>query len=125
MKRSILFMILVALFSSGLLMATVPTIIVITKEPIPIGPGPQPLSVYVIPVSGTISDIELSLYFETTIGIATVTVTDDSNQVVYLGTVNTDTTSEIHVPVDLWTNGNYHLTITYTNTTLRGEFQLE
>ena len=100
--------------------------IIITKdEPSPPGPIVPNGCTLIEPVSATINDIELALYFETSIGVATITVTDDSNQSVYLGTVNTGSTSEFFIPVDLWTNGNYNLTITYTNTTLRGEFILE
>jgi len=103
---------------------TTPVIIIKddTTPPVPIRPNRVTL---IDPVSATINDIELALYFETSIGDATITVTNESNQVVYLETVNTNATSEIHVPVDLWTSGNYHLTITYSNTTLRGEFSLE
>ena len=103
---------------------TTPVIIIKddTTPPVPIRPNRVTL---IDPVTATINDIELALYFETSIGVATITVTDDSNQSVYLGTVNTGSTSEFFIPVDLWTNGNYNLTITYTNTTLRGEFILE
>ena len=75
--------------------------------------------------TATINDTDLAIYFETSIGDATITVTDDSSQVVYIETVNTDSNPEIHIPVDLWNKGNYNLTITYTNTTLRGDFTLE
>ena len=78
-----------------------------------------------MPVSATINDAELAIYFETTVGEATVTVTDDSNNVVYLETVDTDSEYEIHIPVTGWTSGNYNLIITYTDTTLRGEFSVE
>lgn len=78
-----------------------------------------------IPAYVTISSMELAIYFETAVGEATITVTDDFNQVVYLETTGTGLTSEIHIPVDLWTAGHYNLTITYGTTTLRGNFLLD
>ena len=78
-----------------------------------------------MPVSATINDAELAIYFETSIGEATITVTDDSNNVVYLEMVDTDSESDFYIPVTGWTSGNYNLIITYTDTTLRGEFSVE
>lgn len=104
-------------------MSTETTPVDISKEPPT--PGPGPCSVDIIPVHATINDMELALYFESSIGEATVTVTDDSGQVVYLENVDTCTTSEVHIPVDLWSAGNYTLTITYDTTVLRGNFTVE
>jgi len=121
MKRSILFMILIALFS-GIASATDTTPVIITQNPPP-QPGPGPCGLIFIPVSATINDSELAIYFETSIGEATITVTDNTNQVVYQETVDTDLTSELQIPVDQWTSGNYNLTITYGTITLVGEFE--
>jgi len=78
-----------------------------------------------IPVEATINDSELAIYFETSIGDATVTVEDASNFTVYQEDVDTSTTSEWHIPADLWTSGNYTLTIVYDTTTLRGDFAVQ
>ena len=120
MKRSILFMILIALFASGKSLAA-DNPIDLTKET----PPPYPRIREFLPVSATISDIDLAIYFETSIGEATVTVTDDLGQTVYQESVDTDSTSEMHIPVDLWTSGDYTLIITYDSTVLRGNFQVE
>jgi len=123
MKRSILCMILVALFSSGIAYATDTTPIIVTPPPPP--PGPGPCRLICIPVTATINDSELAVYFELSIGEATVTVTDDSNNVVYMETIDTDSSSDMQIPVAGWANGNYNLTITYETNTLVGEFSLE
>jgi len=127
MKRSIICMILVILFSTEIVLATDTTPIIIVKEPIVHPSGPTPL-VHVlnyIPVSATIDDSELAIYFELSIGDATITVTDSINQVVYQETVDTNSLTDLQIPVDLWTIGNYKLAITYGSTTLTGEFLLE
>jgi len=121
MKRSILFMVLVSVLSIGMVSAN--SEIELRKD-LPIRPIPSSMGNN-LSTTATISDLELAIYFETSIGDATITVTDDSSQVVYIETVNTDSNPEIHIPVDLWNKGNYNLTITYTNTTLRGDFTLE
>lgn len=54
-----------------------------------------------------------------------VSVVDASNFTVYQETVDTGSTSEIHVPVDAWTSGNYILKITYGSTTLHGDFVVQ
>lgn len=77
-----------------------------------------------IPAYVTISNEELAIFVETPVGDATITVTDEFNQLVYLETTDTGLNSEIHIPVDLWTAGYYNLTITYGTTTLRGNFLL-
>jgi hypothetical protein len=122
MKRSILFMILVSLFSSGVARAGNDTPIVISPDPSP-PPGPGPCRLIFIPISTTINDMELAIYFELSIGYATITVTDDTNQVVYQEAVDTDSSSELQIPVDQWTNGNYKLSITYGAMTIVGEFE--
>ena len=122
MKRSILFMILVSLFSSGVARAGNDTPIVISPDPSP-PPRPGFSGLIVIPISATINDMELAIYFEFSIGYASITVTDDTNQVVYQEIVDTDSSSELQIPVDQWTSGNYKLTITYGAKTLVGEFK--
>jgi len=125
MKPLIFSLILVSFFSNTLVRATETTPIVITKEPSTPGPGPAPLSISFIPVSGTISDIELALYFESSLGEASITLSDDSNRIVYLETVQTSLVDDFHLPVGGWKSGKYNLTITYSNTILRGIFLLE
>jgi hypothetical protein len=78
-----------------------------------------------LPVSATINDTELAVYFDSTVGNATVTVISDSTGTVYQEVVDTGSTAEIFIPAALWSPGTYTLTITYGSTTLRGEFSME
>jgi hypothetical protein len=127
MKRSILFMILIALFFTGKVLATDTAPIIIQKVPPEPTPGPTPLTqpFNFIPVTTTINDSDLAIYFETSFGVATITITDDMNQSVYQSTTDTDSTTGIDIPVSLYSNGNYKLSINYGSTTLTGEFLIE
>ena len=127
MKRSILFMVLVALFTTGKVLATDTTPIIIVKEPIAPPSGPTPLAhiLNYIPVTATINDSDLAIYFETSFGVAIITITNDMNQSVYQETVDTESSTEIDIPVSLYPSGNYKLSIIYESTTLTGEFLIE
>lgn len=74
--------------------------------------------------SATISDTELAVYFNYSVGDATITVYDENNQVVYQETVDTGSTTGVYIPVDAWYSGTYMVTVTYGTTTQRGYFQL-
>ena len=107
-------------------------IIIIKKDPIPPVPTQpnrivSPTNHLVSPIflEATISDTEMIINFDPSIGNATINVTDDTNQVVYVETLDTERSSEIHIPVVGWSSGNYNLTITNENTTLRGDFLVE
>lgn len=75
--------------------------------------------------SATISDTELGVYFEGLVGDAIVTVYDEFNNVVCQELVNTNTVSELSIPVNNWISGEYMLTVSYGITTQRGNFQIE
>ena len=120
MKHSIIIIILCVLFSSVHALASDCQI---DLQNIKLPPSPRVLSI--IPVSATINETELSVYFETSVSIATITVYDELNQIMYQETVNSDSTPEVFIPVDSWLSGNYTLFITYGTTTLKGEFQIE
>jgi hypothetical protein len=121
MKRSIVFSFLLVLLTSSIFAST--TEINLFKDPIL--PGPKPLSLTYLPVSATISETELSVYFDSSVGDATVTVYDADNNAVSQETVDTDSTSEVFIATDAWTSGNYTIKITYQTTTLSGEFIVE
>jgi hypothetical protein len=92
-------------------------------------PPPQPMPNHVtidtdIPVSATIDTTELAVYFEGSVGEATITVYDGSQNVVYQGVVDTDTTLSISIPSGSWSAGNYSLTISYGTEYLIGDFQI-
>jgi hypothetical protein len=104
-------------------------------DPIPVpippdgSPDPgkiQPASVSFMPsASATINDTDLTVYFDYSVGDATITVYDASNNVVYQETVDTDSISEVSIPVNSWSAGDYMITVTYGTTTQRGYFSLE
>ena len=75
--------------------------------------------------TGTISDTELAVYFDYTVGDATITVYDAANNVVCQQTVDTDVISAVSIALSSWATGNYMITVTYGNTTQRGHFSIE
>ena len=91
------------------------------KDPIPT----QTNRIGTLPVSATINDIELAMYFESSVGEATINVTSDSTGIVYQEVVDTGSTAELFIPSDLWSTGSYKLTISYGNIRLIGEFLIE
>lgn len=121
MKRSILFSFLLVLLTSNVFASTTEVLLFIN----PTLPGPKPHSLTFIPVSATISETELSVYFESSVGDATITVYDDDNNIVSQETVDTDSTSEVFIATDAWASGNYTITVSYGTTDLIGEFQME
>ena len=103
MKRSIFFSILLVTFSCGLF--ALPTEIDLTKLPEP--KSPKPLSLIFLPVSAFISETSLSVYFDSPVGNATITVYDANNDVVSQETVDTYSTTEVFIATDTWATGNY------------------
>jgi Protein of unknown function (DUF3244). len=71
-----------------------------------------------------LSATDLAVYFEWSVEDATITVYDESNNVVDQQVVDTNTTTEVYIPVDNWQSGTYMLTVKYGTTTQRGYFQL-
>ena len=92
------------------------------KDPTPVQTNRVGIS---LSVSATISDTELAVYFESTVGDATVTVISDSTGTIFQEVVDTGLTTELFIPADLLSSGNYTLTISYGSNTLRGEFLME
>ncbi|MEI8086363.1 MAG: DUF3244 domain-containing protein [Paludibacter sp.] len=119
MKRTILFTVFALLTFS---MSAITKGIDLTKDPI--NPGPRPLSLTYIPVSATVDETELAVYFDMSVGNAIITVYDDMHQIVSQQTVDTTSISEVFIPTNEWTAGSYTLTITYGTTNLTGDFQL-
>ncbi|MFT3754270.1 MAG: DUF3244 domain-containing protein [Paludibacter sp.] len=103
--------------------ATNPVPIPIDDSPTP--PPGLPNSMTIEPsASATISDTELAVYFDYSVGDATITVYNGSNQVVCQETVDTNSTTEVDIPVVAWDSGTYMITVTYGTTTQRGSFQI-
>jgi len=99
-------------------------------DPIPLPtdgriPPPTPQRpTLMLPASASISDTELTIFFDWSVGNATITVYDSSNNVVYREVVDTYSTMEVYIPVDTWDSGKYTLTVVYGKTTQRGSFTL-
>jgi len=120
MKQTILFTLFTLLIFSTSVAARE-----IDLSKIPSTPGPRPLSLVYIPVTATIDESQLAVYFDMSVGNAIITVYDDMHQIVDQQTVDTSTTTEVYISSAAWTTGNYTLTITYGTTYLSGEFQME
>lgn len=85
----------------------------------------KPLSLIELTASATISDTELAVYFEWSVGDATISVYDTDNNVVYQQIVDTDVSNAMYIPVDNWAAGNYMITVSYDSITQRGYFSVE
>lgn len=112
----------VLIFSAQILFATD---VVIRKDDDP-SPSPTPAHgpTILLPASATVDENTLAVYFDESVGDATITVYDSQNQVVYQTVADTETTTEVYIPVDSWGNGDYTIKIVYGTTHLIGEFQL-
>jgi len=114
------------LFMTQLSYATEPMPIPLPPDETPEEPPTQPHSGTIMPLaSASINDTELAVYFEWSVGDATITVYDTDNNVVYQETVDTDTIFEVYIPIDIWLTGDYMITVTYNSLTQRGYFSLE
>jgi len=78
-----------------------------------------------IPVTATVDNSNLAVYFEWAVGEATITVYDENRNVVYQGVANTDCDPDAFIPSDYWSAGNYAITIQYGITNLKGDFTVE
>lgn len=121
MKRLIFFAAFIVLFTK--VFATVSPID-LTKNHQPPTPVPSSLT-QELPVSASISETELAVYFEPTVGDATITVYDANNNVVCQETVDTDNNSSVFISSSNWSIGSYSITITYGTTSLIGYFDME
>lgn len=75
--------------------------------------------------TATINETELAVYFDYSVGDATITVNDADNNVVVQEAVDTDSTTEVSISVSNWPAGDYMITVTYGKTTQRGYFSIE
>jgi hypothetical protein len=110
------------IFSAQMLFATD---VIIRKDDDPSTiPATTHSSVMMIPVSATVDDATLAIFFDWSVGIATITVYDAQNQIVYQGITDTYSTIEEKISVDSWESGDYTIKIVYGTTHLIGVFQL-
>jgi flagellar hook assembly protein FlgD len=77
-----------------------------------------------IPVSATLNDTQLGVFFSSSVGVATVSVVDQYGSVIETSTIDTSSSSELYFMIDGWESGTYTLKITYGTTNLVGNFQL-
>jgi hypothetical protein len=112
------------IFCSQLSFAGDTTPILIPPDDSPPHPG-LPNGPSILPsASATISDTDLAIYFEYSVGDATITVYDAYDEIVYQETVDTYSTPEVYIPVGTWDSGIYTVTVSYGTTTQRGSFAL-
>jgi len=78
----------------------------------------------VIPVSASLDDTELGIFFNKSVGVTQVTIVDETGNVVYQEVIDGNSTTETYIEVGGFDSGNYSLQITYGSTKLVGTFQL-
>lgn len=88
-------------------------------EPTPVTHAP-----FFIPVTAFIDDNGLALNFIVPQGIATITVFDESHNVVHQEVLDTNTNLSTLIATDEWNGGGYTVTIHYGYTDLIGNFDL-
>jgi hypothetical protein len=77
-----------------------------------------------IPVFVSLDDTELGIFFNKSVGVAQVTIVDETGNVVYQEAIDSNLTAETYIEVGGFDSGNYSLQITYGSTKLIGTFQL-
>jgi len=112
-------------FSTQVSFALVPEDVPIPTEETPNPGNIKPSSFHLAAASATISDTELAVYFDFSVGNAIITVTDGKNQPVFQDVVNTELMSDEMIPVENWPSDAYTLTVTYGTTTQKGSFQIQ
>jgi len=115
MKRSILFIFLSGFISIGICQA---------KNPVEMNPRMQPSPHPRVPAKHYVDvyteDAYLYLNFEESVGIATITITNQTGSVVYQEQTNTDINTNLSIPIDMLNSGNYTLRVQYGGTLLSG-----
>ena len=121
MKKLILFTML--LFISALRLTNAINISI--EKNTPWTESTRPRIPMLIPVTVDLSTSHLCFNFATSVGMATITITDSLNSIVHQVSIDTDTNNELTIPVDIWNNGNYSMEISYGSITLVGSFELD
>ncbi|MFT3751496.1 MAG: DUF3244 domain-containing protein [Paludibacter sp.] len=88
------------------------------KDPVNPDPFPDSPALYnamqiesISPVTYDILGSNLAVCFNSPIGTATVTIENQTGNVVYQSVVNTDTQSVLYVPIENWKTGNYTISV--------------
>ncbi|MEI8272176.1 MAG: DUF3244 domain-containing protein [Paludibacter sp.] len=104
------------------------TDIIIRKDDQSPPPQPMPNGIITettIPLTATVDNNSLAVYFEWSVGDATITVYDEYLNVVCQTVTDTDSDLSMFIPSDSWNAGNYTITIKYGSTDLIGNFTIE
>ena len=81
-------------------------------------------STSILPVSVSLDDTTLGIFFSKSVGIAHITIEDENGNVVYQDVVNTKSLLESNIETGGLDRGNYTFKVSYGTTTLIGNFQL-
>ena len=71
------------------------------------------------------SDSEIAINFDSSLGLSTLSLADESGRMVYQETVDVTSGLIYHLPIDMLEKGNYILTVTTDNGSLFGTFPIE
>ncbi len=96
----------------------------INLSKIPTDAPRMPRAPMLIPVTASVDEAELHLNFTSSVGVATITVTVEMGTIQYQETMDTNSTYDLYIPIDMWTGGDYVITIQYGSITLTGQFEI-
>ncbi len=119
MKRSILFIFLLCLTSIGICEARQQV-----NLKLPPHPSPSPHAPARNYIDAFIDGDYLYMNFDVPVGVATITITDQTGVVVYREAADTFTNLSIVIPIDVMDGGSYTITVQYLSTTATGELSL-
>ena len=86
--------------------------------------GSMSKSTTTLPVSVSINDTDLGIVFSKSVGVANITIEDQTGNVVYQDVLDTNSTRTTSIETGGFDSGNYTVTISYSTTSLVGDFQL-
>lgn len=68
------------------------------------------------PVSADLVGGEIMINFNSKVGFANVTIEDEMGNIIYQASVDTNSTSEVTMPIDNLATGDYTVTVVYNST---------
>ena len=86
--------------------------------------GSMSKSTTTLPVSVSINDTYLGIVFSKSVGVANITIEDQTGNVVYQDVLDTNSTRTTSIETGGFDSGNYTVNISYSTTILIGDFQL-
>jgi len=90
----------------------------------PTPPGPKPLSLNYYSLSATNDETGITVYFDWSVGNASITVYDEAYNIVHQEVVNTSSTTEVYINNTAWSSDDYTLKVSYGTTNLIGYFNI-